>query len=47
MPLDAKSSSEEVERFLPLSRKACKRALGGLYKEEKIYFEDGKTFLKK
>ena len=47
MPLDAKSSSEEVEKLLPLSRKAFKRALGGLYKEEKIYFEDGKTFLKK
>ncbi len=44
--LDAKSSSEEVEAILPLSRKAFKRALGGLYKDGLIYFEDGKTILK-
>ncbi|MCR5786746.1 MAG: hypothetical protein K6G28_03525 [Acholeplasmatales bacterium] len=47
MPLDAKSKSEDVEKLLPLSRKAFKRALGGLYKDEKVYFEDGKTYLKK
>lgn len=44
--LDAKSSSEEVESILPLSRKAFKRALGGLYKDELVYFENGKTYLK-
>lgn len=47
MKIDAKSQSEEVERILPLSRKAFKRALGGLYKDGLVYFEDGKTFLKK
>jgi len=45
MPLDAKSSSEDVERIVSLSRKAFKRALGGLYKEDKVYFKDGKTYL--
>jgi len=46
MNLDAKSSSEDVEKILPLSRKAFKRALGGLYKDELVYFENGKTYLK-
>lgn len=45
MPLDAKSNSDDVERILSLSRKAFKRALGGLYKEDKVYFKDGKTYL--
>ena len=44
LPLDAKSSSEDVEKLLPLSRKAFKRALGGLYKDELVYFKDGKTY---
>lgn len=47
MPLDAKSSSDDVEAIVPLSRKAFKRALGGLYKDELVTFENGKTFLKK
>lgn len=46
MPLDAKSSSEDVEKILNISRKAFKRALGGLYKDELIYFKDSKTYLK-
>ncbi len=46
MPLDSKSSSEDVLKILNMSRKAFKRALGGLYKEEKVYFKDDKTFLK-
>jgi predicted RNA-binding protein (virulence factor B family) len=46
MDLDSKSQSEDVERILKLSRKAFKRALGGLYKDEIIYFENGKTYLK-
>ncbi len=45
MPLDAKSSSEEVEKILNMSRKAFKRALGGLYKDELVTFKDNKTFL--
>jgi len=36
MSLTAKSSSEEVESVLKLSRKAFKRALGSLYKEHKV-----------
>ncbi len=36
MSLTAKSSSEEVEGVLKLSRKAFKRALGSLYKEHKV-----------
>ena len=47
MPLDAKSSSEDVEKILNMSRKAFKRALGGLYKDEAVYFKDNKTFLLK
>ncbi len=45
MPLDAKSSSEDVLKILNMSRKAFKRALGGLYKDEVVYFKDNKTFL--
>lgn len=47
MPLDSKSSSEDVERVLKLSRKAFKRALGALYKEHKVDFIDGATILVK
>ena len=47
MPLDAKSSSDDVEKIIPLSRKAFKRALGGLYKDGKVTFENGKTYLTK
>lgn len=43
--LDAKSSSEEIEAILHISRKAFKRALGGLYKEKLVYFEDGYTYI--
>lgn len=46
MKLTAKSSSEEVERLFNMSRKAFKRALGGLYKEELVEFDEDKTFLK-
>ena len=47
MPLTAKSSAEEVERLLKMSRKPFKRAYGGLYKEHIIDFDDNKTFLVK
>ncbi len=45
MPLTAKSSAEEVESLLKMSRKAFKRAYGGLYKEHIIDFDESKTFL--
>lgn len=45
--LDAKSSSEEIEALLHISRKAFKRALGGLYKEHLVTFKDGFTILNK
>ncbi len=46
LPLTAKSSSEEVEKIFNMSRKAFKRAYGALYKEQRIDFDDTKTFLK-
>lgn len=45
MKLDSKSSSEEIEGALHISRKAFKRALGGLYKEHRVEFKDGYTIL--
>lgn len=47
MKLTAKSSSEEVEALLGMSRKAFKRAYGSLYKEHKINFDEEKTWLEK
>lgn len=47
MNLTAKSSSEEVEKIFNMSRKAFKRAYGALYKEQRIDFDDTKTFLRK
>ena len=47
MKLTAKSSSEEVEALLKLSRKAFKRAYGGLYKDHLIEFDENKTYLTK
>lgn len=47
MSLTAKSSSEEVEQALKLSRKAFKRALGSLYKEHKVDCLLDKTILLK
>ena len=46
MHLTAKSSSEDVYNLLKMSRKAFKRALGGLYKDGVIDFEDDYTILK-
>jgi len=45
IPLTAKSSSEEISKYFEMSRKAFKRALGLLYKEDKVKFEDDKTIL--
>ena len=47
MPLTAKSSSETVEKFFQMSRKAFKRAYGALYKEHLIDFDEEKTYLRK
>lgn len=46
MKLTAKSSAEDIEAIFQMSRKAFKRAYGGLYKDELITFTDDKTFLK-
>ena len=46
LPLTAKSSTEEVARIFPISRKAFKRAYGALYKEKKIFFDEKNTYLK-
>lgn len=45
MPLTAKSSSEDVARFFKISRKAFKRALGHLYKEDLVTFTETETIL--
>lgn len=45
LPLTAKSTSEEVEKYFDLSRKAFKRALGLLYKENKVKFTEKETIL--
>ena len=47
MKLSAKSSSEEIERTLKMSRKAFKRALGSLYKDRIVETDDEKTTLLK
>lgn len=47
MPLTSDSTPEEIDDVFKLSKKAFKRALGHLYKERKIIFEDGKTRLVK
>lgn len=45
MPLTAKSSSQDVARFFKISRKAFKRALGHLYKEDLVTFTETETIL--
>jgi predicted RNA-binding protein (virulence factor B family) len=47
MPLTSDSTPEEIEHYFKMSKKAFKRALGNLYRERKIIFEDGKTILVK
>jgi predicted RNA-binding protein (virulence factor B family) len=47
MPLTSDSTPEEIDHYFKMSKKAFKRALGNLYKERKIVFEDGKTILVK
>jgi predicted RNA-binding protein (virulence factor B family) len=43
LPLTADSTPEEIQNYFEMSRKAFKRALGLLYRERKIIFEDGTT----
>ena len=45
MKITAKTSAEIVEKELGLSRKAFKRAYGGLYKDRVIDFDEEKTFV--
>ena len=44
-PSTEESSSEEVEKVFNMSRKAFKRALGGLYKDQIVEFDETKTYL--
>lgn len=46
MPLTSKSKASEVNNYFEMSRKAFKRALGHLYKEDKITFDDDFTYIK-
>lgn len=46
MPFTAKSTSDEIEPAFHMSRKAFKRALGSLYKEEKITITEDECSLK-
>ncbi|VEU80476.1 S1-like domain-containing RNA-binding protein [Haploplasma axanthum] len=45
LPLTSKSSSEEVNVYFDMSKKAFKRALGLLYKERKVDFTETETIL--
>ena len=44
MPYTANSSSEEIYNEFSMSRKAFKRALGNLYKEEVVYFDEDTSY---
>ncbi len=45
MKLTAKSSAEDIAKLFNMSRKAFKRALGNLYKERLVEFDEEKTYL--
>lgn len=45
MKLTAKSSSADIEKIFNMSRKAFKRALGALYKDRKVEFDEEFTYL--
>ncbi len=45
MPFDADSDPKRINQTFNLSKKAFKRALGALYKQRKIRFADGNTYL--
>jgi predicted RNA-binding protein (virulence factor B family) len=44
MPYTANSNSDEIFNEFSMSRKAFKRALGNLYKEEVVYFSEDKKY---
>ncbi len=41
LPFHDKSDADDIQRVFGLSKKAFKRAIGGLYKHKKIVLEDG------
>jgi uncharacterized protein len=45
LPLSDKSSPEEIETLLNMSKKTFKKAIGGLYKEKRISIEPNKIVL--
>lgn len=45
LPLTSKSTADEIIRFFKMSRKAFKRALGHLYKENLVKFDEDNTYL--
>lgn len=45
LPLTSKSQSDEISKYFTMSRKAFKRALGNLYKEKRVYFDEINTYL--
>lgn len=45
MPFTADTDSETIMRSFKLSRKAFKRALGSLYRNRLIYFENNQTYI--
>lgn len=47
IPFDAKSDNIEIYKRFKMSKRAFKNALGNLYKERKVEFKDGKTYLVK
>lgn len=46
LPLGNLSTPDEIDRMLHMSKSAFKRAVGHLYKEQKIVIEDYKIYLK-
>lgn len=47
MKFTSKSGAEEIERTFHMSRKAFKRAYGGLYRDRLIEFDEEKTYKRK
>lgn len=46
LPLGNNSAPDEIDKILHMSKSAFKRAVGHLYKEEKIIIEDYKIYMK-
>lgn len=43
LPLDSQSTPDDILKFFDMSKKAFKRAIGILYKQRRIVFEEGMT----